>query len=446
MAAISSFPYDSSYLPKSERDTLKILEKVGETIHKIWEKQVDSKTGVPSFYPEDLSREELMVAAKRNSKLLSPYTIVKREKNRRLIAVNYKDEYKKEHDRIFELLILASKTTKEKRLSWYLSRIAGYFSKGDFDSIMNTFLSTQNTTIDILIGPIESYNDSFMGVKKSYQYSLRVLRTQETQEVEEMTKIVGKLGILKPSRSVAAKLNTSKIKIRVDDVLMFAGRQAGSMPSSTNLPNEPEKVSKYGTKIVVYHNALVKKFETQLKGYLKHVKKFDPKRTKDSMSQANYRLIILHEIAEGAIKFKGMENRLGEYIDVVRELNADVFGVRSAKYHVLNGLISIEQYNELLIAFLVFAINVCHKAKKEPSIMVYARGFHLAFNYFVKSKSVQFSANTMTVDFAKLSVDLDVLSNMIVALLESGTSDDARKLFEKWENPSIVEKMPKVGK
>ncbi len=446
MAAISNFPYDSSYLPKSERDTLKVLEKLGEVVHKVWEKQVDSNTGQTTFYPDDLSREELMVAAKRNSKLLSPYTIVKREKNRKLIAVNFRDEYKKEHDRMVELLVLASKTTKEKRLSWYLSRIATYLNKGDFDSIMKTFLTTQNTNIDILVGPIESYNDSFMGVKKSYQYSLRVLRNQETMEVSEMMRIVQKLGILKPSKSVAAKLNMEKVKIRVDDVLMFAGRQAGSMPSSTNLPNQPEWVAKYGTKIVVYHNALIKKFETQLKGYLKNISKFDPKRTKDAMSQANYRLIVLHEIAEGVVKYNGMENRLGEYIDVIRELNADIFGVRSAKYHVLNGLISIEQYNELLVAFLVFAINVCHKAKKEPSIMVYARGFHVAFNYFVKSKSISFKGNTMSIDFAKLSIDIDLLSSTVVGILEKGTSDDARKLLDKWGDESIVEKLIKVSK
>lgn len=443
MAAISKFPFDSSYLPKSERDTIKVLEKVGEVIHRIWEKQVDPKTGIPSFYPEDVSREELMVAARKNSKLLSPYTVVKRDKNRKLIPVNYRIEYKKEHDRIIELLVLASKTTKEKKLSWYLSRISSYLNKGNFDAILKDFLTIPNTNIDILLGPIESYNDSFMGVKRSYQFSLRVLRTVETKEVEDMIELVNKLGILKPNRSVAAKLRSDKVGIRVDDVLLFAGRQAGSMPSSTNLPNQPEWVSKYGTKIVVYHNALIKKYETQLKGYLKNVNKFDSKRTKDSMSQANYRLIVLHEIAEGIVKFKGMESRLGEYIDVVRELNADLFGVRSAKYHVLNGLISIEQYNELLVAFLIFAINVCHKVKKEPSIMVYARGFHLAFNFFVKSKSLVFRGGTMTVDFGKLSVDIDVLSNLVVGLLENGTSDDARKFFDKWEDKTIADKLPK---
>ena len=206
MAEITMFPFDSSYLPKSERDTLKILEKVGEQVHKIWEKQVNPKTGAVSFYPDDLSREELMVAAKKNAKLLSPYTVVKRDKNRHLHAVNYREEYKKEHDRICELLTLATKTTKEKRLSWYLGRVSSQLDKGDFDGALKTFLTIQNTNIDVLIGPIESYNDSFMGIKRSYQYSLRVLRNYETQEVEEMTKIVGKLGILKPSKSVAAKL------------------------------------------------------------------------------------------------------------------------------------------------------------------------------------------------------------------------------------------------
>jgi len=94
----------------------------------------------------------------------------------------------------------------------------------------------------------------------------------------------------------------------------------------------------------------------------------------------------------------------------------------------------------------VFAINVCHKAKKEASIMVYARGFYLAFNYFVKSKAILLKNGFITIDFAKLSADIDVVSNIIVGLMENGNSDDARKLFERWEDPTIVNKLPKVGK
>ena len=315
--------------------------------------------------------------------------------------------------------------------------------KGNYDKILEVFLTFKNTKIDILLGPIESYNDNIMGVKRTFQYSLRVMRVEETENVSKMSEIVKKLGILKPAASGSVRLRSDAIKFRVDDVLMFAGRQTGSMPSSTNLPNEPEYVKRFGVKIVVYHNSLIQKFTKELKPLLKYVNNFDVKRTKTSMSDANYRLIVLHEIAEGTVKYMGMEKRLGEYFDVVRELNADIFGVRSAKYHLLNGLISQEEYNELLIAFLIFAINVCHKANRDTSIMVYARGFYMIFNYLVKMKALVFKNNTMTVNFEKLSSYIDIFSDIILSIMSKGTTSDIEIMIKKWGDKSIVESFPK---
>jgi len=444
MSNISRFKVDISHLAKTERETLKILEKVGEWCHKIWEKQINCRDQNTPFYADGVSKEELVEAARRNPRLLSPYTVVKRDEKRRLVAINYRDEYKREIDRICELLDKASKTTADRSLSLYLKKISSSFKKGDFNSSLVAYLQNRNTKIEVLIGPIESYNDTYMGIKKSFQFSLRVLRDGETEEVEEMLELANKLGILRPSESSASRLKSDRIRIRVDDVVMFAGRQAGSMPSSTNLPNEPELVDKYGVKIILYHNAMFVKYNKQLKPLLKYVKDFDVNRTKNSMAEANYRITVLHEIVEGTVKFKNMVKRLGRYIDVLREMNAETFGLRSAKYHVLNGLISVEQYNEIIVQMLLFGIDVCHRGHKDLSVMIYARGYHVVLNYLLSKDAIQLRGGKIKIDFAKVSAEIDILSSIVVSLLEEGTEEEAERLFSQWGDESIVDKLPKA--
>jgi len=139
----------------------------------------------------------------------------------------------------------------------------------------------------------------------------------------------------------------------------------------------------------------------------------------------------------------GMEKRLGEYFDLVRELNADIFGVRSAKYHLLNGLITEEEYYELLVAFLIFAINVCHKDNRDSSIMVYAKGFYIIFNYLEKMKAIIFKKNRMKINFKKLSSYIDIFSDVILSIMAKGEVQDVDILMNKWSDSRIVNKFPK---
>lgn len=439
-----NFKVSLSGLTSDEKKVIKILERVGNEVHKIWNRQVNSKTGETTFYPEDATKEELLEAAKSNKDILSPYTVVRKDPEGKIYTLNFSRVYEKEILKICLLLEQAAGITNDKRLASYLKKLSSAYKKGDYKSALVAFLENGKPKIDILMGPIESYNDDLLGVKRSFQFSLRVLRKDESKEVDEMVKQMNRLSFLKPVGSIAQKMRPDKISVRVDDVLMFAGRQAGSLPSSTNLPNEPELLSKYGTKIIVYSNSLYKKFDGQIKKYLPKVAYFDTARTKFAMKEANYRLIVLHEVAEGVVKFPGMTERLGEHSDFVRELNSDLFGVMSAKYHVLNGLLSVDQYNELLVATTLFAVNLCNRVEKVSSLYSYAQGHAVMFNYMLKSKALSFSRGKIKFNFDQMSTDIDSLSNVVLSIMRDGDSSDAQKLLEMWGDEKVFKKLPKA--
>ncbi len=438
------FKVSLSGLSAQEKKVIKILERVGKEVHKIWNKQVDYKSGETTFYPENTTKEELLEAAKKDSSILSPYTVVKKDPEGKIYALNFSVEYEKEILKICSLLDEAAKVSKDRKFSSYLSTLSRAYRKGDYTAALIAFLTNGTPKIDVLMGPIESYNDELLGVKRSFQFSLRVIRGEESREVDEMVKQMNRLSFLKPMGSVSSLMKPDKISVRVDDVLMFAGRQAGSLPSSTNLPNEPELLKRYGTKIIVYSNSLYKKFDNQLRGYMNSIAYFDTGRTRTAMKEANYRLIVLHEVAEGVVKFKGMSERLGQYHDVIRELNADLFGIMSAKYHVLNGLLTVDQYNELLVATIIFAVNLCNRVAKVPSLHPYAQGHAVMFNYMLRSKALTFSRGKIKFNFDQMSTDIDALSNTVVAIMREGIASDAERLLAVWGDEKVFKKLPKA--
>ena len=99
MTSIKVFKVKPKYfdtLTASEKKALPILIKAAKLIDKIYLKQENSINNGANFYPRDATKTEILKAAQNNSKILSPFTVVKRDKAKKLISVDYHVEYKKE--------------------------------------------------------------------------------------------------------------------------------------------------------------------------------------------------------------------------------------------------------------------------------------------------------------------------------------------------------------
>lgn len=437
MSKLRTFEFPKSKFSKKERELVDILSEVGEVIHKIWDKQYDSAAGEVKFYPTGVSKKQISDAAKKDQSILAPYTIVKKEKGK-LFAVNYREEYRKEIDQICELLGKAADAADSRGMRKFLLQTRKAFDKGDFDATLRIYLDNIDLQFDILIGPIETYNDKLFGTKKAFEYILSVYNPDENKYVDQMEKVMQNISILKPKRSVAETIDTKKVRIRVDDAIMYAGPNASLHPSSANLPNEPEMVARYGTKIAVYRNAMQSKFQKKIKP---HIDKFiDMGLSDEQLEEGYFRLIMLHEITEGVVKFTSMKKRLERYYDAVREFNAFILGVKSASYHVLQGLISAEHYNSILFALLLYGIDVGARYKEDSSLIEYARGFAVLLAYSFERGSLKLINEKIKVDPVMFSSDIDVMSSVMLQLSEEGTVVDAEALFNEYADFSVFGK------
>ncbi|MCB9790977.1 hypothetical protein H6764_03075 [Candidatus Nomurabacteria bacterium] len=435
------FEFPKSKFSKKERELIAILCEVGEVIHKIWDKQYDSKAGRANFYPSGVSKKQIVEAAKKDKDILAPYTLVKKDKGK-LVAVSYRDEYKKEIDQICVLLDKAADVADSRGMRKFFLQTRKAFDKGDFNTALRVYLGNIDLQFDILVGPTETYNDKLFGKKKAFEYILSVYNPEESKYVEQMERVMQNISILKPKRSVAEKIDAKKVRVRVDDAIMYAGPNASLHPSSTNLPNEPEMVAKYGTKISVYRNAMHDKFEKKIKP---HVSRFvDIGLTDSELEEGYFRLIMLHEITEGVVKFSDMQKRLEQYFDAVREFNAFILGVKSASYHVLQGLIDTKQYHSILFGLMLYGIDVGARYQNDSSLIEYARGFSVLLSFALERGSIEIVDKKIKVDPVMLSSDIDVMSSVMLQLSEEGSVSDAETLFNEYADFSVFEKLEKV--
>ena len=441
MPPVTYFDIDTDKLSSSEKEVLAVLEKVGEDLHALWVSQ-HREDGSLTSYPEGITKEELLKASEKDPDILRSDTVIVQEDGG-LRCIPYSEYFSDQLEPIYEGLEKAASLSQDSQLKVYIEEFLAAFRKGDREGAMVAFLSN-TPKIEFLLGPIETYEDDVLGVKATYQYNLRVMLDDSTNDITEMARIMEESILPQPETSVGISRGKAPVSVRIDAVRMFSGRQAGKLVSSTNLPNEADLLSEHGSKILVYTTSMYKKYDERLAPYLGFYNSGEKKDEVEDMKLANSRLITLHELAEATVKFDGSPQRLGVWMDFVRELNADVFGVNSAKYFVLNGLITEKEYQNILLAFVVFAVDVCNEYMATGGYRDYAIGFAVAFNLFEKSCSITFSNDGIEVDYTKLSSDVKFLSDLTVKILETGEESDAEKLVDEYGDTSIFDRLPTI--
>lgn len=444
MSKIKYFRIDTSHLREDEQEALEILKEVGKEIHKIWEIQVNPNTGKITLYDEGISRDEIVQASLNDADILSAYTVVRRGEDGSLYAIPYTQEYEEGINKIISLLKEAEKASKDRGFKSYIRNIYRAWERGDFDSALEEYLKNDNHKIGILVGPIETYADKLMGIKRTFQFNLRIRKDDETKEVENMIKIVKELTILKPHLSTLGRRKEDRIFIRVDEVMIFSGRQAGSMSVSTNLPNESELVKKYGTRVIVYKNSLDFNFETRYAPFLPYLTGVSFPLDKKRLKQAASRIIILHEISEGLIKFPDSSVRLKGNIDAVRELNATILGAKSATYHLLKGVLSEKEYFEILIMLVILALERVARMETDTSVYEYARGFTVVLNYLESKKALSISRKKVKLDLEKISSGVDDLASVVLSIFSESSFEESQKIFDTYGLFDIAKRLPLI--
>jgi Peptidase family M49 len=378
-----------------------------------------------NFYPEDMTREEFEAWATPEAKGF--FTVIRRDANRKLIAVPYSKAYSDDLARAAQLLREAADLTDNASLRKYLTLRADAFLSNDYYASDVAWMDL-DAPLDITIGPYETYNDELFGYKAAFEAYVtirdEVLTNRLHQFAARMQEIENNLPIDPKYRN--PKLGEAA-PIRVVNEVYASGDGAhGVRTAAFNLPNDERVVQERGSKRVMLNNVQEAKFEATLKPIAARIL---PKSAQADLNfDAFFTHILAHEMSHGIGPHQNVRQRLKELYSAIEEAKADVTGLFMLQHLYDHGMEhSPESERRLYTTFLASAFRSVRFGITEA----HGRGMALQFNYLTdKGAFVAHPDGTFSVDPAKIKSAVRDLTHDLLTIEAEGNYAEARRLLD----------------
>lgn len=285
-----------------------------------------------NYYPKDITAEEFEAFSDPNK--MSWYTLIRRDETGKLKCVWYHEEYAEEITRAAKLLDEASELADDAGFKKYLKLRAEALRTDDYFASDIAWMEMKNNLVDFVVGPIESYEDGFKGIKASHSGQILVKDLVWSKNIERFNKVLPDLQAGLPVEAKYKKESASSSgDMNVYYVVYYGGDcNSGSKNIAINLPNDPNVQAKMGSRKLQLKNAMQAKFETILvpianllidESQIGNIK-FD---------DGFFQNVMFHEVAHGlGVKFvvdskQSVREALEDYYSPLEEAKADITGL-----------------------------------------------------------------------------------------------------------------------
>lgn len=221
-----------------------------------------------NFYPHDLTKTEFDAAvaagpAARADSLKDLYTLVRRDSAGALEAVPYHVAYAAQHRRAADLLREAAALAEDAGLERYLTLRADALLTDDYQPSDLAWMDMKSNTLDIVIGPIETYDDQLYGYKAAHEAYVLVKDQAWSQRLARYSGLLPALqrGLPVPAQYKRETPGTDS-DLNAYDALYYAGQaNSGSKTIAINLPNDEQVQLQKGTRRLQLKNTIRAKFD-----------------------------------------------------------------------------------------------------------------------------------------------------------------------------------------
>ncbi len=281
------------------------------------------------FYPRDMTKEEL----RGRRPLESQYTLVRRDSAGALIAVPYHQAFAEQIRPAAAKLREAASLAEDPGLRRYLELRARALETDDYQPSDLAWLDMKDNTIDVVIGPIETYEDQLFG-NKAAQEAFVLVKDKEWSG--RLARYAAMLPSLQSELPVPAAYKRerpgSDSDLNAYDAVYYAGdANAGSKTIAINLPNDEQVQLRKGTRRLQLKNAMRAKFDQILVPIAGELI------AEDQRGHINFDAffsnVMFHEVAHGL----GIKNTIGgkgtvrealkEQAGALEEGKADILGL-----------------------------------------------------------------------------------------------------------------------
>lgn len=433
MSTVKSFKVDRNVLnilTTNEKKIFPILVKAAKKTEAIYNLQENHQYKGANFYPHGATKEEIEEAAREDSRVLSPFTIVKRDKSGSLVALDYHQVYVRELGHVSKLLAQAAAICENKSFKKYLEILAEALAKGSYQQADIAWLAIKGSNLDVVIGPHERYLDKLFFVKRAYQSSVAVIDHQKSQQARFIRDILYTTTGDRPHRITPPSI----VDIQLQYCLIFTGFLASALFSRQHLPSDSETTARYGSRILAYLSAIDYKFDKLIYPIFEAVfeKSFKTGYSKELLKRGNYYYILLAAIAQQLHRYHNSRARLQELFPVIDEANSVASGISHAKHLVLKGAIDQKDLEAVMITQICWMFSEWILYKKSKIREDYLKGDALTFNFLMRVGALQEKQGISWPNFAKIFFEMENLAVIFTRFLEEGEYIDAQEFLSKY--------------
>jgi hypothetical protein len=283
------------------------------------------------FYPEDMTKEEFAAWEQEGKNGL--YTLVRRDAEGKLQLQPYNEAYRPRLEEAAKLLRQAADLPGDPEFASYLRLRADALLTDDFQPSDMAWMDMKNNPIELVIGPIETYEDQLFGYRAAYESYVLIKDLEWSERLARFAKYLPELqtGLPVPD---AYKQETpgADADLNAYDVVYYAGHcNAGSKTIAINLPNDEEVQLSKGTRRLQLKNAMLAKYNQILVPLADTLIAADQRR--NITFDAFFGETMFHEVAHGL----GIKNTLDgegtvrhalmEHASALEEGKADILGL-----------------------------------------------------------------------------------------------------------------------
>jgi hypothetical protein len=385
-----------------------------------------------NFYPKDMTKEEFEKASMENKS--SIYNFVRRNADGNLYTIPYHKQFEEEVKEVSKLLLEASKLAEDKGLKNYLELRAAAVLNDDYQKSDFAWMDMKTNTLDIVIGPIETYEDQLFGNKAAHEGYV-LIKDQEWSA--KLAKFSSFLPELQKGLPVEAKYKKEKPGTDSDlnayDVVFYAGDcNSGSKTIAINLPNDEEVQLKKGTRRLQLKNAMRAKFDKILMPISEVL--IEESQRKHITFDAFFANTMFHEVAHGlgiknTINGNGtVRTSLKEHASALEEGKADILGLYMVQQLHKKG----ELKEDLKDNMVTFMAGIFRSVRFGAS-SAHGKANMIRFNFFQQMGA--FARNedgTYKVNFQKMESAMEMLSQVILTYQGDGDYNGVAKFFENY--------------
>ena len=393
----------------------------------------DEKPAGAAFYPQNVTAEEI-----KNSKaegLQSLYTVVSKDNDKNtLVAEPYHIHYKAELQKAATHLKKAAAITDDQQFAAYLTLRAEALLTDNYNPSDIAWLGLSGNKLDIIIGPIETYEDELLGTKTAYEAYVLV---KDMDWSERLEKYVAYLPELQKSLPVDAKYKKEQpggnSQLNAYDVVYYAGHcNAGGKTIAVNLPNDEYLQKEYGTRRSQLKNAIRAKFDYIMVPIAELLIAEDQR--KHVTFDAFFENTMFHEVAHGlGIKNlvndanKTVSESLEEFHNPLEEGKADILGLYMITYMHDKGILENHDLKDNYVTFLAGIF----RSIRFGASSAHGKANMVRFNYFKEKGAFTYDKEkgTYSVDMDKMREAMNSLSELILTLQGNGDKAGVEKLF-----------------